>query len=370
MRVLVSDDQPDVREALRLLLKGSGHEAETVDSPQALLAAADRRNFDLILMDLNYTRDTTSGREGMDLLAELEARRNPSPVVVMTAWGDIELAVEAMRRGAADFVQKPWDNTRLIETLERQVREQAARTAAIRRERFDMEVARNVQQRLFPAALEIENGLECAARCCPAGDVGGDYYDFLHVGHGRTGIVLADVSGKGIGAAILMAHLRASFRSQPASAFEYPVEALAQVHQLFWESTPSEQYATLVWADYDARSQVLRYVNCGHPAPILVRAGGAVERLPATSTVFGLLPQWRASVATLTLAPSDVLWFFSDGITEAELPAGEEFGESRLAELLAAHRDQPLDAIIDEVLAAAIPADDRTLVGIRPVSAL
>src|SRR6266545_6335392 len=103
MKVLVSDDLPDVREALRLLLKGAGHQAETVDSPAALLEAAARSGFDLILMDLNYTRDTTSGREGMDLLAELESRRNPSPVVVMTAWGDIELAVEAMRRGAADF---------------------------------------------------------------------------------------------------------------------------------------------------------------------------------------------------------------------------------------------------------------------------
>src|SRR5262249_54589574 len=144
MHVLVSDDQPDVREALRLLLKGGGHQAETVDSPHALLEAVDARTFDLILMDLNYTRDTTSGREGMDLLAMLEARGNPSPVVVMTAWGDIELAVEAMRRGAADFVQKPWDNARLIETLERQAREHAERTAARRRDRWEREVAQNV----------------------------------------------------------------------------------------------------------------------------------------------------------------------------------------------------------------------------------
>ena len=365
MRVLVSDDQPDVREALRLLLKGEGHEAETVDSPQALLDAAARRPFDLILMDLNYTRDTTSGREGMDLLAELEARRNASPVVVMTAWGDIELAVEAMRRGAADFVQKPWDNSRLIETLERQVRDHAARAAALRRERWDMEVARNVQQRLFPAALEPQHALECAARCCPAGEVGGDYYDFLRSGHGRTGIVLADVSGKGIGAAILMAHLRASFHSQPAAAFEQPVDALSQVQRLFWESTPAEQYATLVWADYDESTGVLRYVNCGHPAPVLVRAAGGVERLPATAPVFGLLPRWQAAASSLTLASGDTLWLFSDGISEAMLPGGEEFGEERLAEMLAGLRGCALEAAIDAVLAAATPSDDRTLVGIR-----
>src|SRR5579884_3687159 len=143
MRVLVGDDQPDVLEALRLLLKGAGHGAVTVDSPNALLAAARGQPFDLILMDLNYARDTTSGQEGLDLLASLQAQQNAAPVVVMTAWGSIDLAVEAMRRGAADFVQKPWDNTRLLATLDKQ----AGRS---RRARSELEIARNVQQKLFP----------------------------------------------------------------------------------------------------------------------------------------------------------------------------------------------------------------------------
>ncbi|MGH9772862.1 MAG: sigma-54-dependent transcriptional regulator [Candidatus Acidiferrales bacterium] len=120
-RVLVADDQPDVLEALRLLLKGGGYEVETAASPASLLKALERREFDALLMDLNYARDTTSGQEGLDLLARLKTMDSTLPVVVMTAWGSVDLAVEAMRRGARDFVQKPWDNARLLTTLRSQV---------------------------------------------------------------------------------------------------------------------------------------------------------------------------------------------------------------------------------------------------------
>ncbi|MEP7133202.1 MAG: sigma 54-interacting transcriptional regulator, partial [Acidobacteriota bacterium] len=120
-RVLIADDQPDVLEALRLLLKGEGLESETVSSPSALLAALDAGEFDAVLMDLNYARDTTSGKEGLDLLARIQEIDATLPIVVMTAWGTVDIAVQAMRRGARDFVQKPWENTRLIATLRTQI---------------------------------------------------------------------------------------------------------------------------------------------------------------------------------------------------------------------------------------------------------
>lgn len=119
--VLIADDQPDLLEALRLLLKGEGFRSETAGSPAAVLDALRAREFDAILIDLNYTRDTTSGREGLDLLSQIQALDSSVPVIVMTAWGTIELAVEAMRRGARDFVQKPWDNARLIQILRTQI---------------------------------------------------------------------------------------------------------------------------------------------------------------------------------------------------------------------------------------------------------
>ena len=120
-RVLIADDQADVLEALRLLLKGEGYQIEAVTSPAAILGALDTREFDVILMDLNYARDTTSGQEGLDLLNRINSIDSTLPVIVMTAWGSIELAVEAMRRGARDFVQKPWENARLLSILRTQI---------------------------------------------------------------------------------------------------------------------------------------------------------------------------------------------------------------------------------------------------------
>jgi DNA-binding NtrC family response regulator len=120
-RILVADDQPDVREAVRLLLKGEGFDTTTVASPSAVLDALETREFDAILMDLNYARDTTSGQEGLDLLSRVRSVDSTLPIVVMTAWGSLELAVEAMRRGAKDFVQKPWENARLLAILKTQI---------------------------------------------------------------------------------------------------------------------------------------------------------------------------------------------------------------------------------------------------------
>jgi len=120
-RVLIADDQPDVREALRLLLKGEGYAIDTAASPAAVLAAVQASDFDAVLLDLNYARDTTTGREGLELVSQLQALDPTLPAVVMTAWGSVEKAVEAMRRGARDFIEKPWENNRLLATLRSQV---------------------------------------------------------------------------------------------------------------------------------------------------------------------------------------------------------------------------------------------------------
>ena len=120
-RILIADDQPDIIEALRLLLKNEGFQTEAAKSPAAVLKAVESRDYALVLMDLNYARDTTSGQEGLDLLNRLQSLDGSLPVVVMTAWASVDLAVEAMRRGAKDFVTKPWDNPRLIAVVRNQV---------------------------------------------------------------------------------------------------------------------------------------------------------------------------------------------------------------------------------------------------------
>jgi sigma-B regulation protein RsbU (phosphoserine phosphatase) len=365
LRVLVSDDQVDVREALRLLLKGAGYAAETVDSPAAVLRALDAGAFDLILMDLNYTRDTTSGQEGLDLLDQLSSRNEAPPTVVMTAWGNVELAVAAMQRGATDFVQKPWDNARLLSTIEKQAREAAQRASAQRDARSELEIARNVQQKLFPQSFREMRTIRIAARCTPAREVSGDYFDFLEIGADSIELVLADVSGKGIAAALLMAGLQSAFRSQ-AEIYGRNVPALLHgVNRLFHESTPPEHYATAFFGEYNDRSRELTFVNCGHPPAMLLRQG-SVERLNSTATVLGLFPEYRCEATSVRLDPGDLLLVYSDGVTEAGINDGDEFGEDRLAALLASAGplgvEGALERLSQEVNSwAAVPHDDRTI---------
>ncbi len=317
MKILVSDDQTDVLEAIRLLLKGAGHQTEIVDSPKAVLAAVERGPFDLVLMDMNYSRDTTSGDEGMALLDRLLARDATVPVIVMTAWSSVDLAVEAMRRGAVDFIQKPWDNTRLLATIEKQ----ADRSKARQQAKSELEIARHVQQRLLPQHAQTLKTITYNGRCLPAREIGGDYYDFLELGPGRLGVLLADVSGKGVAGALLTATLQASFRSQLELGVKHPKALLSSVNKLFFESTPAEYFATMFFAEYRDQTRELRYINCGHPAAILLRANGAVEHLEGTALPIGVFSWWKCEEKAVPLEPGDLLMVFSDGVVEAGVEA-------------------------------------------------
>ena len=364
LKVLVGDDQVDVLEALRLLLKGAGHRTVMVDSPAALLRASQEEAFDLILMDLNYARDTTSGQEGLDLITRLSAQNNTAPIVVMTAWSNVELAVEAMRRGASDFVQKPWDNARLLDTIQKQSK---------RREQSEMELARHVQQKLFPQKTVAMSTITYAGHCVPARVVSGDYYDFLEAGSGLLAFVLADVSGKGMAAALLLANLQASFRSQSNLSLMHPGALLRAVNQLFYDSTPAEHYATLFFGLYDDRTRELRYINCGHLAPVVLRANGDVERLDATATVLGLFPQWECDEQSTRLGVGDNLVLFSDGLTDAGIETEREFGEDRLIALLQATRKDQVKRWVERVIESVHnyspgnQTDDVTVIAIRGI---
>src|SRR6202142_2653690 len=149
-RILAADDQQHILEAIELLLKPQGYEVDVVRSPELAREVLASSSYDAVLIDLNYTRDTTSGQEGLGLLSDIVAIDSTLPVIVMTAWGNIDLAVEAMRRGAVDFVQKPWDNQRLLGMVEKQAGEGPLRRRAESRARTEIEIARTVQQRLFP----------------------------------------------------------------------------------------------------------------------------------------------------------------------------------------------------------------------------
>jgi serine phosphatase RsbU (regulator of sigma subunit)/catechol 2,3-dioxygenase-like lactoylglutathione lyase family enzyme len=242
----------------------------------------------------------------------------------------------------------------LTHAMEAQRRAVAAKQEAERRAAHELEIAKHVQSRLFPQVLPPLNTLEYAGACIQARKVGGDYYDFLDLGQGRFGFVIADISGKGIAAALLMANLQANLRSLCAIAETQPDHLLRSVNQLFCENTSDGAFATLFFGEYDDAARLLRYANCGHLPALVLRGDGSVARLDATATVLGIFKKWECEVGECQLAPGDILALYTDGITESFDAAGDEFGESRLVDSLRCHRTTSprtaLDKIVDEVL--------------------
>lgn len=358
--ILIADDQPDVLQALRILLKTEGFRAQTASSPQEILQAVSTGAPDLLLMDLNYSRDTTSGEEGLEVLDRLRRYPAPPPVLVMTAWGSIELAVEAMRRGAQDFVLKPWDNHKLMKTVRDQLQApREARQQALK----ELALARQVQQEMLPRAAPPLRTLSLEASCRQAGAVGGDSYDFYELGPGRCGFSLADISGKGLASAMLMAHLVSALRMLMNQGGLALAERIQDLNQQFRQATGPERFATLFAAEYDDATRTLRYANCGHVPPVVLRAGGAVERLGPTCPVVGLLPEYRAESAEVRLAPGDMLAVYSDGIPDAPTPQGE-FGDEGFLNLLRAEPGASAEQLTAKIAAASLSPqfDDMTLV--------
>jgi sigma-B regulation protein RsbU (phosphoserine phosphatase) len=213
--------------------------------------------------------------------------------------------------------------------------------------------------------------VECAAQCLAAREVGGDYYDFLPAGDAHEVFLLADVSGKGVPAALLMANLQAAFRSQAAEALCAPAALLEGINRHFFHSTGAERFATLFYGLYDDRARRLRYVNCAHNAPLLLRVSGELERLDATALMLGAFAQWSCTVAEVALAPGDALVIFSDGVTEAASASGDEFGEARLERVVRNRQGQPAALVVDAILAAVAAfgsgprSDDVTVMALR-----
>ena len=238
-------------------------------------------------------------------------------------------------------------------SLEAQRRATAARQEADRRAAHELEIAKHVQSRLFPQTLPPLGTLEYAGVCIQARQVGGDYYDFLDLGQNRVGFVIADISGKGIAAALLMANLQANLRSLCTVAQQQPDRLLCSVNQLFCENTTDGTFATLFFADYDDSTRLLRYANCGHLPALLLRSDDTVTRLDATATVLGIFKKWDCELGECSIAAGDILTLYTDGITESFNHDGEEFGEQRLLESLNRCRalapPAALTSMVDEV---------------------
>jgi len=517
-RTLIADDQPDVLEALRLLLKGEGYQTEAASSPAAVIEAVQNHDFDIVLMDLNYARDTTSGQEGLDLLTRIHDLDDTLPIVVMTAWGSVELAVEAMRRGVRDFVQKPWENSRLLTTLRAQIeRGQVARkhhffecekklltkevhgaqdlqillnsvadhvrrslqsrsvvilttgngehsygvssvaanslaqtwarntgrlykpdplpniihadlptsekanlikssstlctpiyfrdeligyigagpklssfeydppdqeflaeiaeivsvginNARLRRQEWEFEEAREIQQGLLPKQIAQVRGYNIAAAWRPAGTISGDYFDVLKFNEDSAGLCIADVSGKGMPAALLMSNVQAMVKAF-ASAEIAPSKLTERINRVICNNTASGKFVTFFYCSLNTQQRRLSYTNAGHNAPILLRDNGTVVRLDADGgAVLGEFPEWSYKETEVQLRSGDTLLIFTDGITEIRNDDGIEFGEDRLIELLKDNRGATASALQQKIMAEVSEyssgnfLDDATLI--------
>ena len=256
----------------------------------------------------------------------------------------------------------------LTRSVEAQRRILAQKQETERRAAQEIEIAKQVQARLFPQVHPQAKTLEYAGLCLQARQVGGDYFDFLDLCQQRLGLVIGDVSGKGIAAALLMANLQANLRSQCALALTHPELFLRSVNRLFFENTVDSSYASLFFAEYDDDSRRLRYANCGHLSGLVLRPDHTCRRLHSTGTLLGLFQDWECRFSEFQLAPGDLLTLYTDGVTEALNERGEEFGEENLIRRLREHHDRPcetaVEAITNEVraLSPGNQYDDITLI--------
>lgn len=362
-RALIADDQSDVLIALQLLLKSEGYQIEAASSPTAVLEKVTAHKYDVLLMDMNYARDTTSGREGLDLLTRVRALDQTLPVIAMTAWGSIELAVEAMQRGLSDFVQKPWNNARLLEVLREQLvigrRKRAAKNELIE--------ARAIQQRLIPReSLQVGN-FDFACSWQPAGEVSGDYCDITPLNEQQVALCIGDVSGKGLPAALLMSNLQAAVKAHE-EAHLTPSQLVTNVNRVISQNVSENKFITFFYGVVDTLCNRLTYTNAGHNAPLLVRRDGSVFCLSNGGVILGVLPDYQYSQGSIELQPGDQLLLYTDGISEATDASDEEFGEARLQQLLRtrpAHSALTLLQEINQAVSEFHPAperDDRTMI--------
>jgi sigma-B regulation protein RsbU (phosphoserine phosphatase) len=369
-RVLLADDQPHVLDALQLLLKGHGYRTEAASHPARVLQALEANEFDVVLLDLNYTRDTTAGGEGLELVSQIRARDQSLPLVVMTAWSSVDLAVEAMRRGASDFVQKPWQNSQLLNKLQAQVERVREVRRAQQRRQDELQEARDIQSNLLPKKLPQVSDYEVAGMTQPVRFVGGDYYNVVRISDRQTVLCIADVAGKGMPAALLMSSLQAALKPLMWQKLA-PRELCRRLNRILCDLTPVNKFISFFYAVLDDKANCLTYCNAGHNPPLLVHASGAATELNAAGAVLGQFPDWVYEQSELQLNRGDQLLMFTDGLVEACDQDDAAFGEANLVKVATKDSGAGATEVMNALMHAASEhcggrfQDDASLVVLR-----
>ncbi len=356
--ILVVDDEPDLEFLIRQrfrrdIRKGRMRFIFAQDGVQALEALDQHDEIELIMTDINMPR-----MDGLTLLTELKSARPRVRAVVVSAYGDMRNIRTAMNRGAFDFITKPIDFQDLELTLDKSLQHVAMlREAMSQRNRLmaiheELRVARKMQLSILPQVFPTTHFCSTHAVMTPAQDVGGDFYDVFILPQRQIGVVIADVSGKGVPAALFMMVSRTLLKGHASGALD-PARVLEQVNDVLCKDNESSMFVTLIYGVIDEHG-VFTYSNGGHCPPYLVREGEEPKLLPSTNGIaLGVMPELPYSQQSVRLRPDDRLFFYTDGVPEAERPDDSLFDDERLANVLSsvgnANPEQVNDAVVDAV---------------------
>ena len=339
-KILVVDDEPDLQILLRQkfrrkVRKGELEMAFAENGAEALDYLKAHDDVDMVLSDINMPV-----MDGLALLRHIGEMDRDLAAVIVTAYGDMRNIRTAMNRGAFDFVTKPIDFTDLETTIanaltQSEIMREALRSrdelVALRRE---LGVAARMQESILPRAFPADPRFGIHASMTPALEVGGDFYDFFRLEEGRLGIVMADVSGKGVPAALFMMVSRTLMKGTAIGEPD-PATAVAEVNRLLVESNEEAMFVTLFYAVFDPVTGRLSFANGGHNRPYIMRKDGGVEQIECESgLVLAVLPDFDFPGGEVELGPGDAVFFYTDGITEAMDENGGEFGEEALEQVL------------------------------------
>jgi len=356
IKILVVDDEVDLEALVLQKFRRRIRRKELVfdfahNGQEAIDKLDEDNDISMVISDINMPV-----MDGLALLKQLSETKPNVRSVIVSAYGDMNNIRTAMNRGAFDFVTKPIDFTDLEITIDKTLRHLAlVREALSNRDQLvalshELDVARDMQASVLPRQFPATDRYRTHGLMVPAKEVGGDFYDFFTLGEDRIGVAIGDVSGKGIPAALFMMACRTLLRSRALEGGA-PDECLGYVNDLLSEDNENCMFVTLFYGVLDTGSGVFQYCNGGHNPPRLVHKDGQVVALPTTRDVaLGVLPGHTFNRDTLQLDGDDTLFFYTDGVTEAEGPGSEEFGEERLDTLLAGTDQADCDRITSLVL--------------------
>ena len=377
-KILVVDDEPDLRPLMlqrmrRDIRAGRYSFVFAGDGVEALERMNGDDEIDMVLSDINMPR-----MDGLTLLQQIPKIDPDVRAVIISAYGDMQNIRTAMNRGAFDFVTKPLDFDDLKVTIERTLRHMVQwREALSSRDKLvalqnELDVANKIQQSVLPTGFPSSDAYEVAANMQPARNVGGDFFDIMRLENRRLGLAVADVSDKGVPAALFMMSSITQLKGAAIGIGE-PGGVLSEVNDLLNEDNETAMFVTVLYAVYNPESGVITYANGGHNPPVIIHTDGSSTMLPMTGGIaLGVAPGFRYEQSTFNLGPGETIVLYTDGVTEAMNGHGDEFGVDRLRQLFEGapprHPKEAVDAILEAVHAFAgdtPQSDDITCLTLR-----